>query len=74
MQWGFWECFQGLVASGSGLSTSLILLCRNGQGFNGGACGGGYGYDVLVPAENCYSRYIDLISRKIPKLEKFQKN
>lgn len=34
------------VGSGSGPWTSLTLLCRNGQPFNGGVCADDLGYDV----------------------------
>jgi hypothetical protein len=33
------------VGSGTG-NISASLLCTNGQPFNGGLCGGGFGYDV----------------------------
>jgi hypothetical protein len=34
------------VGSGGGPWSDVSLLCSNGSGFNGGACGGGFGYDV----------------------------
>ncbi len=33
------------IGSGSG-EWGLTLLCRSGQPFNGGVCGGGFGYDL----------------------------
>jgi hypothetical protein len=38
--------FGGDLAHGGGSWSSLTLLCTSGQPFNGGVCGGGFGYDV----------------------------
>jgi PEP-CTERM motif len=40
------------VGNGGGTWTSLTMLCSAGSFFNGGTCGGGFGYDVYEATMN----------------------
>jgi hypothetical protein len=47
------ENFGGTITAGANFGTTL--LCTSGSPFNGGICGGGFGYDVYVSHSPCPS-------------------